>query len=94
MAAPVSGPPIRTSIVIVSPIARPAIDLNVPRGSAAVANTTQTRKKVRIASTISPASGWMPGFRTGVPRLPSFASSKIQRSSAAATIAPANCATQ
>ena len=40
----------RMSNVIVSPIASPAIDLKAPPGSAAVANTTQTRKKVRIAS--------------------------------------------
>src|SRR6266545_70914 len=37
IAAPVSGPPIRTSMVIVSPIASPAIDLNAPPGSTAVA---------------------------------------------------------
>src|SRR5207248_5562243 len=38
-AAPVSGPPIRMSSVIVSPIASPAMDLNEPPGSAAVAKT-------------------------------------------------------
>ena len=38
------------SIVIVRPIARPAINLNVPRGSTAVAKTTQTRKMVVTAS--------------------------------------------
>ena len=35
IAAPVNGPPKSTSIVIVRPIARPAIDLNVPRASTA-----------------------------------------------------------
>ena len=39
-----------TSIVIVSPMARPAITLNAPRGSTAVAHTAHTRKNVRIAS--------------------------------------------
>jgi hypothetical protein len=37
----------RTSNEIVKPIARPAIDVNVPRGSAAQAKITQTRKKVK-----------------------------------------------
>ena len=49
IAAPVNGPPMSTSFVIVSPIARPAIALNAPRGSTAVAQT-ETRKKVRISS--------------------------------------------
>ena len=49
IAAPVRGPPKRMSSVIVNPIARPAMDLNVPRGSAADAKMTHTRKKVRIA---------------------------------------------
>jgi hypothetical protein len=40
---------------MVRPIASPAIDLNVPRASAAVAKTTQTRKNVRTASTAKPA---------------------------------------
>ena len=43
-----------TSIVIVSPIARPAIDLNAPPGSTAVAKTAQTRKNVRMISTTRP----------------------------------------
>ena len=35
MAAPVSGPPMRMSAAIVRPMAKPAMDLKAPRGSAA-----------------------------------------------------------
>src|SRR5204863_10034383 len=68
IAAPVSGPPISTSIVIVSPIARPAIDLNVPPGSAAVANTTHTRKNVKTPSITTPCHTLTPLPRAGEPR--------------------------
>src|SRR5437764_1922493 len=67
IAAPVSGPPIRMSIVIVRPIASPAIDLNVPRGSAAVAKTTQTMKNVRISSVATPAPEPFVAFNCGTP---------------------------
>ena len=50
IAAPVSGPPTNTSIVIVRPIASPAIALNAPRASTAVAQTAKTRKNVMISS--------------------------------------------
>ena len=70
IAAPVIGPAIRMSSVIVRPIARPAIDLNVPRGSAAVAKTTQTRKKVRIASMIRSRFRLEAGPDPGAPRVP------------------------
>jgi hypothetical protein len=41
----------------------------VPRGSAADANTTQTRKNVRIASITSPSPGPTPVPSEGAPRL-------------------------
>src|SRR5215831_10866906 len=68
IAAPVSGPPIRMSSVIVKPIASPAIDLNEPPGSAAVANTTQTRKNVRTPSITTPCQTLIPLPRDGAPR--------------------------
>src|SRR5271166_4327932 len=57
------------SIVIVSPIARPAIDLNVPRGSTALANTTHARKNVITASSPNAAPGETPLPTAGTPRL-------------------------
>ena len=50
------------------PIARPAICLNVPRGSTAVANTTQTRKNVSTASITTPLPAPMPEPSAGTPR--------------------------
>src|SRR6187431_3277470 len=67
IAAPVSGPPARMSNVITSPIASPAIEAKDPRTSAAVANTTQTRKNVRTASSAAPDQASMAGFTTGTP---------------------------
>jgi len=86
----------RMSSVIVKPIASPAIDLNVPLGSTAVAKITQTRKKVRIASTATPAPTVITGVSDGAPSLVPFTATvgKIHfRSSAAITAAP-NCTTQ
>jgi hypothetical protein len=68
MAAPVSGPPMRMSIVIVKPIARPAMILKLPPGSAAVAKTTHTRKKVRTVSITRPCQTLTPAPSTGAPR--------------------------
>ncbi len=45
----------KMSSVIVKPIARPAIERKLPRGSAAVAKITQTRKNVRITSITIPS---------------------------------------
>jgi hypothetical protein len=59
-----------------------------------VAKKTQTRKKVRIASMISAASGSMPGPTAGAPRLASTSFAKIHLSSAAPATALENCATQ
>src|ERR671933_1294966 len=79
-----------TSIVIVSPIASPAIDLKAPRGSTAVAHTAQTRKNVSTASRTKP----LPSLTSGAcGTLPSVAAcSKRARSSRAARTAPRNCA--
>ena len=84
------------SSVIVNPIARPAIDLNVPPGSAAVAKTTQTRKKVSTISITSPCHCVTPRPRAGVPRFARFriAVGKSQRRSSEAMAAAANCVTQ
>src|SRR3984893_8307705 len=68
IAAPVNGPPKRMSIVIVRPIASPAIDLNVPRGSTALANTTHARKNVMIASRPNAAPAFTPPPSAGTPR--------------------------
>ena len=46
IAAPVKGPPKSMSMVIVRPMAKPAILLNAPLASTAVAKTTKTRKNV------------------------------------------------
>ena len=50
------------------PIAWPAILSNAPFGSKAVAKTTSTRKKVRIASIITPCPEWIPKPSAGAPR--------------------------
>src|SRR5437762_13731771 len=74
IAAPVKGPPIIMSIEIVSPIANPPTALKLPFGSIPVPYTTNTRRKVRIASTRIPTAGVTvherPGGlpRAGVPR--------------------------
>jgi hypothetical protein len=57
------------SSVIVSPIARPAIEAKVPRASAAVAKMTQTRKNVRTASITRPAPAPTPFPSAGTPSL-------------------------
>jgi hypothetical protein len=59
----------KMSSVIVRPIASPAIMRNDPRGSTAVAKTTQTRKNVRMISIPSPWPALMPPPIAGVPRL-------------------------
>jgi hypothetical protein len=56
------------SSVIVKPIASPEIEAKAPRGSAAVAKITQTRKKVRTLSITTPAPGLIPVPRAGTPR--------------------------
>ena len=45
----------KMSRVIVKPIASPAIERKLPRGSAAVAKITHTRKNVRMISITSPS---------------------------------------
>jgi hypothetical protein len=57
------------SSVTVRPIARPEIVANAPRGSAAVAKTTQTRKKVKISSITIPPPAETPLPTAGAPRL-------------------------
>jgi len=84
------------SIVIVRPIASPAIDLNVPRGSAAVAKTTKTRKNVMTTSIAKPAP--LP-ITLATPGAPSLArsvswSGKIALTASAPATAAANCVTQ
>ena len=54
--------------MIVKPIASPAIDLNVPPGSAAVAKTTQTRKKRQHDLDHEPCQTVTPLPRLGAPR--------------------------
>ena len=86
----------KMSSVIVKPIARPAIDLKAPRGSAAVAKITQTRKKVRMISITSPAPGEMPRPSVGAPSFVAFTSTfgaTHFRTSAPSTAAR-NCETQ
>jgi hypothetical protein len=58
----------KMSRVIVKPIARPEIEPKAPRGSAAVAKITHTRKKVSTVSITSPAPGLMPVPSAGTPR--------------------------
>ena len=62
-----NGPPKRMSMVMVRPMAKPAILLNAPLASAAVAKTTKTRKKVRTASSSIPCMRVKSGARSGVP---------------------------
>jgi hypothetical protein len=57
------------SSVIVNPIARPAIEAKVPRGSAAHANITQTRKNVSTASITTAEPAPIPFPTAGAPRL-------------------------
>src|SRR5207245_1680223 len=57
IAAPVKGPPIKMSIVIVMPIANPPTAWKDPLGSIPVPNTTKTKKNVRTASTTIPVAG-------------------------------------
>ncbi len=59
----------KMSSVIVKPIASPAIAGKTPRGSAAHAKITQTRKKVRTASITTPPPGLIPAPSDGAPRL-------------------------
>ena len=96
IAAPVYGPPMQMSSVIVKPIARPAIVANAPRGSAAVAKITQTRKKVSTASIATPPNPLMPGASEGAPRLTASTCccGSTAESRKAARIAPTNCANQ
>jgi hypothetical protein len=86
----------KTSSVIVNPIARPAIKRKAPLGSAAVAKITQTRKKVRIASITTPWPPLIPGPRAGTPRLTAstLGSGSRPLRSSAATIAPVIWANQ
>ena len=67
MAAPVSGPTARTSIVITSPMVNPAVLANGPRSSITVAKTAQTRKKVATASTKTAFPSTYPDSTLGVP---------------------------
>ena len=86
----------RTSNVIVRPMARPAIDLKAPPGSAAVAKTTQTRKNVRIPSITTPCQTLTPEPSAGEPRLliARTFSGNNQRSSRAPAVAPSSCTLQ
>ena len=84
------------SSAIVKPIASPAICLKVPRGSTAVAKTTQTRKNVSTASIATPLPELMPVPRSGAPRwepLRAFAGS-TQRRRSAASVAATSCTTR
>ena len=83
----------RTSIVIVSPIARPAIDLNAPPGSTAVAQTAHTRKKVMMISRTKPLPAPKPAAACGTAAR-NWSCVKSPRRIAAATSAPPNCAIQ
>lgn len=96
IAPPVSTPPIRTSAVIVRPITRPEICLNVPRGSTAVAKKTNTRKKVSTASTTTAAPEPMPPPSAGTPRCDcdSIALGSTHLRSSAAVAAAENCTIQ
>src|SRR2546428_4530677 len=67
MAAPVSGPTARTSIVITSPTVNPAVFANGPRSSITVAKTAHTRKKVATASTNTAFPSVYPDSTIGVP---------------------------
>jgi hypothetical protein len=96
IAAPVSGPPHRMPIVTTRPIPKPATALNAPRGSTAVAKTASTRKKVRIASSTSPAPCPIAEFSAGAPMCDGSVAcvGKIHQRSSAAHVAPANCSSQ
>ena len=80
--------------VIVRPIASPAIDLNAPPGSTAVAKTTQTRKNVSRASIARPAPTPIVSFTTGTPWSRLTSPGKSARNASAARTAPPNCASQ
>src|SRR5688572_10211486 len=84
----------RTSNVIVSPNTSPEIDLKAPPGSAAVANTTQTRKNVRIASVRTAGPRSTASLTWGTP-LSRFAwEGKMNLSASAAIVAASNCVNQ
>ena len=85
IAAPVIGPPTKTSIVIVSPIARPAIALNAPRSSTAVAHTAQTRKNVMITSSRNAFPSVMCGLGAGAVSFTASCVKKYRRRNAAQT---------
>jgi hypothetical protein len=86
----------KMSSVIVKPIARPEIEANAPRGSAAVAKTTQSRKNVSTASITTPPPAPIPGASEGAPRLTASTccSGSTAWSRNAARIAATNCANQ
>src|SRR5262245_21495477 len=70
IAAPVYGPNAMMSNAITRPIVRPAVFDHGPRGSTAVPNTANTRKKVVTASITMPLPAAMPSARAGVPPPP------------------------
>src|SRR5207245_1464505 len=95
MAAPVSGPTARTSIVITNPTVNPAVFANGPRSSITVAKTAHTRKKVATASTSTAFPSMYPESTLGVPPFTDATAGeggKYFRRGAGAT-GPASCAT-
>src|SRR2546425_1426659 len=95
MAAPVSGPTARTSIVITSPTVNPAVFANGPGSSITVAKRAHTRKKAATASTNTAFPSVYPDSTIGVPPFTESnagGGEKYFRRKAAAT-APASCAT-
>ena len=78
--------------MIVKPIASPAICLNAPRGSTAVAKTTKTRKNVSTASTTTPAPELIPPPSAGDAEIATafsiaFGSTHLRSSAASAAAA-------
>src|SRR5262245_8143487 len=70
IAAPGYGPNAMMSNAITSPIVSPAVFDHGPRGSIAVPNTANTRKKVVTASITMPLPAAIPWASAGVPPLP------------------------
>ena len=95
-AAPVSGPAARNADRDREPDRQAGDRLERPPGSAAVANTTQTRRNVMIASrTTAGADARSSRFRTGTPESRfTFGRGKSPSARALRAIAPASCETQ
>src|SRR5687767_8527071 len=88
IAAPVSGPPMRTSAVTARPMARPPIF--GARRSTAVPKTASSSTTVRIASTMMAPAMPMAGSTAGVPMAtgPHEASLNTTRNASAPAAAP------